>query len=297
MGLYERGYYREQSLDLRPNWDGWTAISTLIAINIGVFVVNFLVSDQITKANQGWLNEHMLVHASDAILPIQWWHAISYAFAHDATNPWHLGLNMLGLFFLGRPVEIRYGRTEFYRIYLVAAVFCGALWLFRHGVMGDVNPKQGALGASGAVLAIEMLFIFNYPNQTIFLFAIPMPAWVLGIILVFTNFVSIQPDANVAFDIHLFGIGFAALYFFLSWNFGFLGNPLGALNRIVKKWTGPKLRVHHPSERGSSELDSVEADRILAKIHDQGKDSLTSRERKFLERYSQAVRTKKQSEL
>jgi hypothetical protein len=41
------------------------------------------------------------------------------------------------------------------------------------------------------------------------------------------------------------------------------------------------------------ELEAREADRILEKIHASGKDSLTSREKKFLEKYSQSVRNKK----
>jgi hypothetical protein len=103
------------------------------------------------------------------------------------------------------------------------------------------------------------------------------------------NFVN-QPG-NVAVDVHLIGIIFAAAYFFLGINFGGFGDLGGVLRRFKRKWFGPKLKVH--SESGREPDESQEADRILAKIHEQGKDSLTSKERKFLERYSRSVRDKK----
>ena len=83
------------------------------------------------------------------------------------------------------------------------------------GVSGTGLP---VLGASGAVLCISMLFVYNYPNATVYFLVFPMPAWVLGILFVLTNFVT-QPGAGVAYDIHLLGILFATMYFFLRWNF------------------------------------------------------------------------------
>ena len=45
--------------------------------------------------------------------------------------------------------------------------------------------------------------------------------------------------------------------------------------------------VHAPSK------DDIESDRILEKIHNEGKDKLTLREQRFLERYSREVREKR----
>ena len=118
----------------------------------------------------------------------------------------------------------------------------------------------------------------------------PVPAWVLGIILVLMNFGSGQ-SGGIAYDVHIVGILFAAAYFFLGWNFRFMDDLRGAGRKLWRRLTGPKLRVVRGS--GSGELsDADEADRILAKIHDSGQDSLTSREKKFLERYSREVREK-----
>ena len=144
------------------------------------------------------------------------------------------------------------------------------------------------LGASGAVICVEMLFVLNFPKETVYLFVFPVPAWVLGVFLVLSNLVS-QPSTGVAVDVHVVGILFAFAYFFLGWNFGFLNDVQGTIRRNRRKLFGPKLRVH---QDGVS--DSLEADRILQKIHEQGKDSLTSKERKFMEKYSRSVRERKQ---
>ena len=64
---------------------------------------------------------------------------------------------------------------------------------------------------------------------------------------------------------------------------------------VQKWWKRRKLKIHVQDDPALSddELEAKEADRILEKIHASGKDSLTSREKKFLEKYSQNVRSKK----
>jgi hypothetical protein len=47
-------------------------------------------------------------------------------------------------------------------------------------------------------------------------------------------------------------------------------------------------------ETGAPTSEVDEADRILAKIHESGQDSLSSKEKKFLEKYSRAVRERKE---
>lgn len=292
MGLQDRHYYQDDSmLDFRPSWDQRSAISVLIFANIAVFIIN-LVFGRPTTTNQGAVNDLLVLRPTDAVQPWWWWHTLSYAFAHDGRSIGHIFFNMLSLYFLGRPVEQRYGRFEFYRIYLLSALFCGVGWLVLHASRGG---ESVLLGASGAVLCISMLFVFNYPNATVYLFVFPVPAWLLGVFFVLSNFF-VPVGGEIAYDVHLLGIAFAALYFFGRWNFAFLESPGAGWKRLWRRLTGPKLKVHQESGWGSDRRDAEEADRILAKIHEHGKDSLTAKEKRFMERYSQAVRNKKNSE-
>jgi len=291
MGLYDRGYYQnEQDLDLRPGWNQQSAVSQLIILNVIVFVVNLLFGG-VTTAYQGSVNEALALQSDTLWKPWTWYKAITYAFAHSSREISHIFFNMLSLYFLGRTVEMRYGRKEFLKIYLLAALFCGVLCM----VIRGLRPESATvLGASGAVLCISMLFVYNFPNATVYFFIFPMPAWVLGVIFVLTNFLS-NPGTGIAVDVHLFGILFATLYFFLGWNFSKLQDPMEGVQSVQKWWKRRKLKIHVQDDPALSddELEAKEADRILEKIHASGKDSLTSREKKFLEKYSQNVRSKK----
>ena len=120
MGIYDRNYYREESdLNLAPSWNQRSAVSTLIIVNVVVWVANIVLSQaqRFTPGFQGVVNEFLLLSSEDRLSPLYWWRTITYGFAHDAVSPFHLLFNMLGLYFLGRAVEERYGRNEFLRIY------------------------------------------------------------------------------------------------------------------------------------------------------------------------------------
>jgi membrane associated rhomboid family serine protease len=293
MGLYDRAYYHDDApLDLRPSWDQRSAVTVLIFVNVAVFLANLLFGRP-SISSQGAINNLFILRSEDTGQPWFWWHTLSYAFAHDARSITHILFNMLSLYFLGRPVEQRYGRLEFYRIYLLAAFFGGALWLLRYAILGG---EASVLGASGAVLCISMLFVFNYPNATVYLFIFPLPAWVLGVFFVLSNFFMPNGD-GIAYDVHLFGIAFAAMYFFLGWNFSWMESPRIAWSRVWRRISGPRLKLHRDRALETEQRDALEADRILAKIHESGKDSLSSKEKRFLERYSQAVRNKKKLDL
>jgi membrane associated rhomboid family serine protease len=294
MGIYERSYYRDENeLNLTPSWNQRSAVSTLIIANVAVFVANILLSQKRFEGDyQGVVNEFLMLYDSDLSKPLYWWRMFTYAFTHDATGVGHILFNMLGLYFLGRSVEDRYGRAEFYRIYLVAVLVCGFGWVLKQQVFGAVEQKSVLLGASGAVLCIEMLFVFNFPLARVYLLVFPVPAWVLGVLMILINLTS-GPSTGVAFDVHLIGILFAAAYFYFRWSFGFMGDLAGNWRRWSRKLTGPKLKIHTEA-LSSNEAD--EADRILSKIHEFGQESLTVKEKKFLEKYSRSVRAKKQQQ-
>ena len=296
MGIYDRNYYRDENdLDLRPSWDQGSAVSTLIIINVAVFVANIFLTKSFAGGGQGLVNEFLMLTGGDIYRPYYWWHTLTYGFCHDAQGsmpgsmPVHLIMNMLGLYFLGRSVEERYGRIEFYRIYLISMLICGWIWLLKQFAF---QADGGLLGASGAVLCIEMLFVFNFPTSRVYLLVFPIPAWVLGILLVLMNLAS-SPSTGVATDVHMTGILCATGYFFTGMSFRFLGDFKGSWRRWSRKFGASRLRLHEESSTFSGSF-AEEADRILAKIHESGQESLTAKEKKILERYSRSVRESKQ---
>ncbi len=75
-----------------------------------------------------------------------WWQVITSAFAH--VQVWHIGMNMLSLWFLGPPMEAALGRARFLAVYLLSAL-TGSL-----AVMWFAEPTTQTLGASGAVFGL-----------------------------------------------------------------------------------------------------------------------------------------------
>ncbi|MEZ6138024.1 MAG: rhomboid family intramembrane serine protease [Pirellulaceae bacterium] len=302
MGIYDRDYYQDDEMrPLRP-WDGKSMVTLLIIACAIAWLANFIFTSR-TSA----LTILLALRPGDLASPLNWYRFISYGFAHDA-SPWHLIFNMFTLYFLGRNVEDKYGKWEFFRIYLVSILLCGLGWSLLHYAS---EGRYTLVGASGAVTTIAMLFVFSFPQATLMLYGvIPIKAWVMGIAIVAMNVLGSRsvnmPGSNepmVAYDVHLIGAGLAAIYFFANLNLSFLSGWLDrgregiSRGRTVIRQKQRGLKVHKPDpwsadppQETAPSRDEIEADRLLDKIHREGKDSLTTREQAFLEEYSRKVR-------
>jgi membrane associated rhomboid family serine protease len=124
------------------------ATYVLIAINVAIY---FGAGTSPQTANDLELNG-LDVAAGD------WWRLLSSGFLHEQL--WHLGLNMLALFWLGRMIEPALGHLRFVSIYVVS-LLCGSL-----GVM-LVSPNVDTLGASGAVFGLLGTAIVMARNRNI----------------------------------------------------------------------------------------------------------------------------------
>jgi membrane associated rhomboid family serine protease len=304
MGLYDREYGRSE----RTPWDRVkkprSITITLIVINAVVFFLDMIFVDQ--QTGQSVLADWCHVNAETLVKPWLWWQFLTYGFMHDPSGPMHVLFNMFGLFVFGRVVEQRIGQMEFLRFYLVAIILggiVGALSSFGEAMaLGlPISAMPGTIGASGAVIAVVILFACYYPHQELLLmFVLPVKAWIVAVMFVLADLAGafglmsgVGSMANTAFTVHLSGAAFALLYFFRHWSLSWL--DLGAITdmpaRLRQRSRRMKLKIHDPDKK--MYRDAEEADRILAKIHEQGESSLTSSERKTLERYSRHQREKR----
>ena len=286
MGIYDRDYYRQQ----RPSFSvraPSTILGILIVINVAVLIV-----DRFLPETQGgrWLSDHMAVQVGTLIRPLTWWRFVTYGFAHSPLSFRHILFNMLTLFFLGRDIEAKYGRKEFLRLYLLMLVVAGLAWAIVEKLLG--RPDTAAYGASGAVAGVVVLFALNFPRRTLLLFfVIPVPAWLVGVLIVLLDmFGAANPEgSNIAHTAHLAGAAFAFLYYQFGWNLTRLTAGRFSWARFKPR---PKLRLHEPAEE-HDEL-SNEVDRILEKIHREGENSLTRKERRVLESASREYQRRRQ---
>lgn len=280
MGLSDREYYRE------PDQPGFTLqrpqsiAVTLVIINVAIYLVDWAFFDN------GLLQEKLSVAPPVVTQPWLWWKFLSSGFAHADSR--HILFNMFVLWMFGRDIELRFGRQEFLRFYLVAIVLGSVIWC-----MIRLGSEATMLGASGAVTAVVIAYCRLYPKRTLLLMmVVPVPAWLVGVLIVVLNLVgSRHGDAGIAYEVHLVGAAFGFFYCKFGWNLGRLmpsNFSLGAALKTVK--SRPKLRIHDPGQQGQSQ--DAEADRVLDKMHRLGADQLTESERRVLEEYSRRMRQK-----
>ncbi len=302
MGLYDREYTRHGESDFGSGTGGGfgstlgaskRSITTiLIVINVAAYLLNLLFRP-IGEDGQriSVLLEWMAVHPDTLTRPWMWWQFLTYGFAHNDGDIMHLGVNMLVLFFFGNTVEQQLGRNEFLRFYLVAIVIGGLVWGIRAAVM-DFGPNTLVIGASGGVQAVTILFAFLFPHATILLFfVVPVKAWMAAVGFAVINVLgALSGEGTTAYDVHLAGMGFAAVYFLQKLNLGrWIPAWLTGLPSVPRR--RPHLRLHDPDKQAKK--NEAEADRILEKIHREGEASLTRGERKFMEKYSRQKRAQR----
>ena len=287
MGFEDRQYNREQDYgnSYSPSSYGTRSIVvTIILINVAVFVI-YAFTPLVDGGGTHFFSKFLGIQSDQ---PWFIWTYLTYGFAHASFGTeigfWHIFGNMLALFFLGRPVEERLGRDEFLKFYLISIVVAGLGFTLVHLIFGI--PFSFIVGASGAVSAVVALFIFMYPREKILLMGvIPMPAWGLGVLLLLSNLYSaFKPDSHIAWEAHAFGAAFGVAYYLQRWNFSRL--DLSGFARLFK--SRPKLKVHQPG--GVDEKLQTQADSILEKISLEGEESLTSKERRILNKYSAQIR-------
>jgi membrane associated rhomboid family serine protease len=228
----------------------------------------------------------------------QLWRLLTCAFCHSREAIWHIVFNMLFLYWFGTRLETMYGSREFLLFYLAAAV-CSSLAYV--GLAFWTGSNTPAIGASGGVLGVMMLYVIFYPFETMLLFwCIPVPLWALLSLYVVYDLHPVllalagdRMHTGVAHAGHLGGLAFGFLY----WKLGLrLEAPLERGNRPrvlpMRKTACPTeepMILAHPKRDDLNE----QVDELLQKISEQGADSLTEQERAILTRASAKYREKR----
>ena len=330
MGLYDRDYGRSDQTPWDRAQNPRSIITILIVINVVVFFVQMIftyvekptlpggidqlgLSDEQMKSltkgvRHSHLDDYLACSSASLFRPWMWFQLLTYGFLHSIHNILHIAFNMFLLFVFGKPVEQKLGGQEFLKVYLTAIVVGGIVamiypWLVSLVLTGGFDSpfvNRYTMGASGAVVAIMVLFACYFPHQEVlFMFIFPMKAWVLVTIMVILDFMGAMGLIGggaiaTAFEVHLIGAVFGFLYTHLGWSFQWL--HLESItewpDQLRQRSRRAKLKIHDPDKKIRAEAE--EADRILAKIHDQGESSLTNSERRLLERYSRRQREKRE---
>ncbi|MVT08167.1 rhomboid family intramembrane serine protease [Chitinophaga sp. ysch24] len=126
----------------------------------------------------------------------------------------HLGFNMLSLFFFGSFIEevflqIFQSKLYYPLFYLLALIMSSIPTYLKH----QNNYGYRAIGASGAVSAVVFAAILFNPWARIYVFVIPMPAVLYGILYLVGTFYMARRDMGdgINHDAHLWGALFGLI--------------------------------------------------------------------------------------
>ena len=318
MGIEGRDYIRDGD-SYTDRVAGWNLYSIppmtkrIIIINIIAFVLQLLMTREATRAdleamlrshgvNTEQITEEHLSAAklervrisvvqewfqfeTDRVLHGQVWRLLTYAFCHDISGLWHLLMNMLFWYWAGEALESSYGSREFLLLYLAAAVVASLTYLGLDLLTPGTGPM---IGASGAVMAVLMLFAIHYPRHTIrvfFFFPLEM-RWLILLYVAYDLYPVLSAlggrdiSTGVAHAAHLGGFAFGFAYWKFNW-------------RLEPLWDRATRRIPHLSRPASQSLPEFEplnapdpldeeVDDLLRKIHEHGEASLTDDERNVL---------------
>ena len=155
MGIYDREYYRGETRGSAWFTGAAPVCRAIILVNVAVFL-----AENLGFMTRGFVHE-WLAASSDHIFR-QWrlWELLTATFVH--ADLFHLIWNMLFLWIVGREIEAMYGPRDFLALYLSAAVVSTLGWAAM-----DVYLNHGStmVGASGAVLAVVVLYALFYPHR------------------------------------------------------------------------------------------------------------------------------------
>jgi membrane associated rhomboid family serine protease len=233
------------------------------------------------------------------LLRLQVWRLVTYMFLHASMD--HILINMFMFWMLGMALERQIGTKQFLALYFACGVLGGAFEAAFNGIMyfryasagleayGHTFLSMPAVGASAGVAGVLVAFATLNPRaKFLVLFIVPVEAWLVALVyvLIETRHVAMALLQNPAGRIWADNVAHAA-------HFG--GMVLGF---VWIKWAGGLRRLWrwHPAVRPEGFLspdaaaEEAEMDRILDKIHEQGLDSLTLRERMFLQDISRRRR-------
>lgn len=280
MSLYSRAYMRGDP----ERRDGPGLITVLIVANIVVFALQAIAEHWFhTPVFLEWL-----ALSPPAILEGKVWTVVSYGFLHDTRQLLHIALNLLLLYFAGRPVLDALGRGPFLTLYFGGMVLGAAFWL-------AVNFRSGAplVGASAAVSSIFAMFCFLKWNEGLMLFPIPLVLkgkvlfYVsLGITAFSLAIFEIPGNSSIGHSAHLGGYAAAAAL----WAFSVVGwrLPRWSWRIQLPRWWKRRKAVEAVTRTYSVNITAThdlkaEIDRILDKINAEGFGSLTADERRALD--------------
>ncbi len=244
------------------------AVKRIMLANVALFVLCL-----VTGGAAGSLYRALEMR-TDLVLHGQIWRLFTFTYLHSQHDITHLLFNMIGLYFLGMPLERHWGGKQFFFFYTFAGFVAVSLYLIVT-LIGLLDPRVALVGASGGVLAVLGACAVLFPGMRLILILFPVPirtaALLFGVLYVFN--LATQGENAGGDACHLAGLAFG-----VAW--GYRGS------RWTHSWTTWRDRSWQRvvvQRRRQEESIERTVDEILDKVHREGIQSLTRREKQILD--------------
>ncbi len=197
----------------RPTRRPSVVTPAIIVLTVAVHLA-MLALLRVNPERAAWVYDTFNVGGHD----FRWWGLVTSLLLHSPDSLLHLIGNMLFLWVFGPSVEDRFGRIGFLGLYLLGGIASGGL----HAAF-DPSP---AIGASGAIAAVEGAFLVLFPKTRIKCFwiftvsVVLVPAWwFIGLAMAWDLLShAFRTNDNIARLAHLGGYGFGfVLSMILLW--------------------------------------------------------------------------------
>ena len=249
-----------------------SGVKLLLIINIIVFILAELSGQRSTFFLSFGLVPNMVLSQYKI------WQIFTYSFIHGGF--FHIFFNMFVLWMFGKDLENQWGTKDFLIYYFVCGMGAGFIT-----ILFGINSIIPIVGASGAIYGLLVAYGFTYPNRLVYLYGL-FPLKVkhmvlgLGVIAFFASMSASQ--SNISHITHISGmiIGLIMMYFNLSWS-------------GLKMWYF-KFRLKKISQQSTINNDKEKqmrqkVDEILDKLNDNGWESITAKEEKYLNQASKKL--------
>lgn len=283
-----------------------TIVEKLIAINVMVFVVFFLLRTIafLFQLPSDFLMQWFVFPKEPGEFIFQPWSIITYSFLHGGI--WHIISNMLILYFSGIYFLNYFSPKRLLNFYFLGVIMGALIYMLSYNLFPAFQGtgRSYLIGASAGVMAVLVGIATQVPNMRVRLLLIGgVKFWYIAAFLVALDVIQI-PMGNPGG--HLAHLGGAALGYFYTTQLQ-KGNDIGAwFEKIMDSFTSlfssgkrkPKMKtVYRKSNKkktsrkgrttgGSSKINKNEkqkrVDAILDKISKSGYDSLSKSEKDFL---------------
>ncbi len=254
------------------------AVKWLALANIAIFLLC-----QITGGPESPIFKYLSMQ-TEKVTGGQIWRLFTFTYLHDQGGLMHVGFNMLGLYFLGTPLERHWGTKRFFWFYTLGG-FAAVLLYFGLTLAGVLNPAGILVGASGGVLAVLGACAVLFPHMRLIMVLFPVPIRAAALILaVLYGFNLMNQGANAGGD----ACHFAGLAFGIAW--GYRGQ--GWMRRIDQAKENVKRGAWEAKRRKQQDIEN-DVDHILAKLHRDGISSLSRSDKRKLQ---EATKNQKDSD-